>query len=71
MPPSDLQSRFCEYYRCAPDQYVRRALSKCLYPHARLLLPVIGLIFPTHYARDESFIRGAGLAHTIEARLIG
>ena len=60
MPQTTFQSLCCEYFKCAPDQYEQRALRRFLYPHARLLAPLLHFLTPDLFSPDLKFIRRIG-----------
>jgi len=55
--PQDFTSLFCEQYHCAPSEFEERALRVCLYWRARILAPLIRLIWPNYFGRDLELIR--------------
>ncbi|MGD1084287.1 MAG: hypothetical protein ABSA47_05970 [Verrucomicrobiota bacterium] len=58
----ELRSLFCERFRCAPDEFERRAYRKCLYLHARMIAPLLSRLTPRSFERDLLFIRYLGNA---------
>jgi hypothetical protein len=58
--PSSVQAAFCKHFGCAPEQFTRRAFRHCVYWHARLLAPVIGLLRPSFFGPDLDFIARVG-----------
>jgi len=48
---------FCEEHGCAPPEFEERAFRACLYWRARLLAPLIRLIWPSYFNTDFEFIR--------------
>ena len=54
------RSLFCERFDCAPSEYEDRALTKCLYWHARFLAPLIRMLSPDFFRIDLKFIRYLG-----------
>jgi len=56
------RSLFCERSRCAPGDYEERAFTEFLYPHARLLAPVVRKLRPDFFDEDFQFIRGLASA---------
>jgi hypothetical protein len=58
----DLRTLFCERFACPPSQFEKRALSKCLYFHARLLAPLLRWLNPNYFERDLRFIHYFGNA---------
>jgi hypothetical protein len=62
MDGQQLKAIFCERFKCQPADYEDRALTRCLYWHARLLKPVVGLLSSKFFAMDRRFIRDLGIA---------
>ncbi len=58
----ELRSLFCERFRCDPADFEKRVFWKCLYPHAKVIAPLIRLVSPGLFERDYHFIRGFGNA---------
>ena len=58
----ELRSLFCEQFTCAPADFEKRVFWKCLYPHARIIAPLLCLILPALFERDHHFIRCLGHA---------
>ena len=48
---------YCEQQGLAPGQYERVVLRRALYPHARLLAPLISYLWPQHFVADLDFVR--------------
>jgi len=55
-----LQSLFCQRFRCPPSEYEKRAFWKCLYWQGKLLAPVLRRLHPDLFAEDLKFIRYLG-----------
>lgn len=53
----DFKSLFCELYGCMPEEYEERAFRACLYPHARLVAPIIRALAPKFFERDFALIQ--------------
>jgi hypothetical protein len=58
----DLRTLFCERFGCSPSNYEQRALRKCLYPHAKIIAPLLHWIKPGCLERDLDFINYLGSA---------
>jgi hypothetical protein len=58
--PASFQEAFCKRFGCRPEQFARRAFRRCLYWHARLVAPVIGLLRPSFFTPDLDFIARVG-----------
>jgi hypothetical protein len=56
---------FCERFGCAVEDFEKRAFRQCLYPHAKILAPLIRVILPGCFARDLAFIRYLGTTRRI------
>ena len=48
---------YCAQHGLTPDKYERVVLNRALYPHARLLAPLVGYLWPQHFAADMDFVR--------------
>jgi len=48
---------YCEKHALRPDKYERVVMHRALYPHARLLAPVVEFLWPQHFAADLDFVR--------------
>jgi hypothetical protein len=48
---------FCEEHGCAPAEFEERAFRACLYWRARILAPLIRLVWPNYFNTDFEFIR--------------
>jgi hypothetical protein len=55
-----LKARFCGHFQCPESDYERRALSRCLYFHARLLSPFFRLLNPSFFDEDRKLIHYLG-----------
>ena len=62
MPRLPFKSLFCEKFKCPPEDYEERAFRLSLYPHARMLAPVIRAVYPGFFGEDIKFIRYLGEA---------
>ena len=60
------QSLFCQRFDCSPSDYEKRALRKLLYPHARILVPVIRTLRPKFSDEDLKFVRYLGEAEDFQ-----
>jgi hypothetical protein len=62
MAPEQMQFRalFCQRYNCQPSDYQRKAFFKLLYPHAKLVAPVLGFLIRDLFAEDYKFIAFLG-----------
>jgi len=58
----NLQSLFCQRFRCSPSEYEERAFRACLYRHAKLLAPLLRRSKPVLFAEDFKFIHYLGEA---------
>lgn len=50
-------SLFCEEHHCPPAEFEERAFRACLYWRARILAPLIRLIWPGYFDTDFELIR--------------
>ncbi len=60
MTGTPFKARFCGRFQCSESEYEGRALSKCLYFHARLLGPVLSLLNPSLFDQDRKLVRYLG-----------
>ena len=66
MPAQKFQALFCQQFDCSPSEYEKLALREFLYPHARLLVPVIRTLRPSLLEEDLKFIRYLGEAEDFQ-----
>ena len=59
--PAHFAQKFCVHYGVGPADYCRAALEHALYPHARLLCPVITFFNSEFFAPDRDFVNNVGL----------
>jgi hypothetical protein len=60
------RDRFCQSRGVAPSKYEKRALRVLLFPHARLVVPLLGKLVPSFSAEDMKFIRSLGEAEDFQ-----
>ncbi len=48
---------YCEQHQIGPEAYETSVLNRALYPHARLLAPVIRVLWSDHFAADLDLVR--------------
>jgi hypothetical protein len=58
--PLDFKQRFCACCEVAPERYSRVVFAQALYPHARLLRPLIECLAPEFFAADREFVGDVG-----------
>lgn len=51
---------YCETHGLKREDYEKVVLSRGLYPHARLLAPLLRLLWPEHFVADLDFVRSVG-----------
>lgn len=51
---------YCEKHRLEKKDYEQAILSRSLYPHARVLAPLVRILGPDHFAADLDFVRSVG-----------
>ncbi|WP_221029403.1 hypothetical protein [Actomonas aquatica] len=56
--PENLQERYCLTHHLTEDEFTSHLLSRSLYPHARLLAPLLRLLLPGCFELDRRFVRG-------------
>jgi hypothetical protein len=59
MVASTFAEKYCAQHGLAPEEFLEAAFRRSLYPHARLLRPLLALNF-NYFAADREFIRGIG-----------
>ena len=57
---------FCEKFGCSLENYEKRAFREFLYWHARLVAPLIQIIYPGFFRQDMQFIHYLG--ESLDAR---
>jgi hypothetical protein len=57
----DLKTLFCEQFNCPVAAYEERAFKRCLYWHARLVVPAVRVLSPSFFAEDLKFMQELGL----------
>lgn len=57
---ADFAERFCADEGITPDRWQAVVLRHALYPHARLLRPIVALFDPEFFAADRDFLNGVG-----------
>ena len=60
MPSSTFREKFCADQKCSTEQFVSRVFWRTLYPHARLLAPIILLFRRPFFEADRVLISCAG-----------
>ncbi len=60
MARPEFQLLACQRFNCPTSEYEERVFKKCLYWHARLLVPVVRRLKPDFFAEDVKFIRYLG-----------
>jgi hypothetical protein len=61
-PNREFRSLYCERFTCAPADFEKRVFQNCLYPHARMIAPLLRLLNPAVFERDYLFIQSLGNA---------
>ena len=51
---------YCSKHGIPGDRFEAVVLARALYPHARLLAPILRVMWPQHFAADLDLVRGAG-----------
>lgn len=60
MPTPTFSELYCSRHKISSDRFDSVVLARSLYPHARLVAPVILMLWPRHFAADLDLIRGVG-----------
>ena len=58
----DFKTLFCQHFNCPSAEYQNRVFHKCLRGHARILAPLLGLLFPGYFDLDFTLINHLGSA---------
>lgn len=58
----EFKTLFCEQFNCPPAKYAENAFRRCLYPHARVLAPIIHLLAPSYFTLDYELLQGLSAA---------
>ena len=48
---------YCANHGLKPEEYDAAVLTRSLYPHARVLAPLIRVLWPDHFVADLDFVR--------------
>jgi hypothetical protein len=56
----NLQTRFCERFKCPPERYRKRAFKQLFHARAKMVAPVISLLNPAFFDQDLRFIENLG-----------
>jgi hypothetical protein len=51
---------YCRRHHLSLDRFEHAVLARALYPHARILAPLIRFMKPDHFAADLDLVRGTG-----------
>ncbi len=62
--PHTFREAFCQYYHCAPEEFVVRATRKALPWRVRLLRPLIRFFKPDYFQPDFEFLERVGTARS-------
>ncbi len=60
MNANTFSEAYCRQHKLPPEDFERAVLAAALYPHARLLAPLIRSAWPNHFVADLDLIRSAG-----------
>jgi len=56
---------YCEQNQIGPEAYQASVLKRALYPHARLLAPVIRVLWSDHFAADIDLVRSVAAVRRV------
>jgi hypothetical protein len=59
-PFGDFEQKLCARLGVASDRYLDTALRRTLYPHARLVRPLLQWVAPAFFDADLEFLQGVG-----------
>ena len=57
---------YCDQHRCSRAQFVTRVFWRALYPHARLVAPLILLVNRDYFSADRALILGVAAATSMQ-----
>ncbi len=60
MNSKTFEELYCEQRSIAPEAFARAAMRESLYLHARLLYPLVNLLWPDHFVADLDLVRSTG-----------
>jgi len=60
MQPKTFSEAFCACYNCSPESFVKEALFRCIYPHARRPMKIFYLLGTRTALEASAFIGAAG-----------
>lgn len=60
MTPLTFEQLYCERRGVPPERFVASVMSEVLFPHARLLVPLLRFASVKYFQIDQELIRGAG-----------
>jgi len=66
MNPNSLQSRYCARHGINPAEFRAKLLARSLYPHARLLAPLLRLLDRQYFQADYEFVDDVAYLEDIE-----
>ncbi|MGP8198381.1 MAG: hypothetical protein ACLQU4_02630 [Limisphaerales bacterium] len=61
-----MRTLFCEQHGCSLSEFDKLAFQKCLYPHARLMAPLLRRIKSDYFERDLLFAHYFGNAKDLQ-----
>ncbi len=53
-------SLYCAQRKIEQGDYAKAVMSETLYPHAKVVAPLVRLLWPRHFAADHDFIEAVG-----------
>lgn len=69
MPEPTFQVMFCEHWHCPVSEFEDRILAEYLYPHARLLAPLLKSFASNFFAPDLKLIRRLAMSTDLREAL--
>ena len=60
MTEKNFSELYCIQQGIRADEYEATVLKRALYPHARLVAPLVRMLWPDHFVADLEFVRAAG-----------
>jgi hypothetical protein len=60
MTENTFAALYCDKHGIKPEEYDAVVLKRSLYPHARLLAPLLRALWPEYFTADLDFVRSVG-----------
>lgn len=57
---ANFATRYCAQHGVRPEDYETVVVQRALYGHARLLAPLVRMVWPDYFTADEEFVQNVG-----------